>query len=596
MVKKTRLPIVFWLAIGLCVFNLHIVDLGENYAARNLLSWAALGACLLLIWRRAVIKRNLFGHPVLYLGLLSPVLGAALVLLVSIYIIQSDWQLSHLFLPFMLLGFALLTLGLLQLNLNDRQIAFGFLIVVVTFLPQYVLHMMAQHISTEFVLSRSYLAFFYKADAGFAQYNLMGSFIASLLVFGGFVVSRYNISSRMRWTLISVMFLYMFEVPTMNSKTGILGLYVGLGLLLVHQLLGDQCKKNQNLLWTYLSLFPLAYFAIFALQAANPAAAVSTADWQLESNSVKIRSTMWLIAWRSFLEAPLFGHGLGSFVETYNTHFARYGVYEGLYFIAQATIPHNLVMHVLSVSGLFGATVLLGPLIYLAVYILRRSRNRWLIAALAFPVVLHSQTEYPYVSSGLHYMTLAAALALGLRYRSDALFSPAVISNPRVANIAYASISFLAICLIVGSLHLMHAYAKASKKYYLSRRLSFEDFLTYSYVLEEPFHPVFERRLRAITDMRAINLAIKGGRYDFLDTFGVRYLDENVLPYYQTPGNWYSAAHVYKMLGRDEKLLQLMSQIDSLDPAFAEELRDTLRNFSGQQATGHGRVAGEELK
>ena len=593
MVKKIKLPIVFWLATGLCVFNLHIVDLGENYAARNLLSWAALGVFLPLLWRRVVIERNLFGHQVLYLGLLSPVLGAALVVVVSIYIIQSDWQLGHLFLPFMLLGFAFLTLGLLQLNPNDRYIAFGFLIVVVTFLPQYVLHMIAQNISTEFVLSRSYLAFFYKADAGFAQYNLMGSFISSLLVFGGFVVSRPNISSRMRWTLYSIMFLYMLEVPTMNSKTGILGLYGGLGLLLVHQLIGERCKKNQNLLWTYLSLFPLAYFAIFALQAANPYAAISTANWQLESSSVEIRSTMWLIAWQSFLEAPLLGHGLGSFLETYNTHFARYGVSEGLYFIAQATIPHNLVMHVLSETGLLGATMLLGPLIYLAAHILRSSRNRWLIMALAFPVLLHTQTEYPYVSSGLHYMILAAALALGLRYRSDALFLPVVLSNQRVANIVYASISFLAICLIVGSLHLMHAYAKASKKYYVSRSLSFEDFLTYSYLVGEPFHPVFERRLRAITDMRAINLAIKGGRYDFLDTFGLRYLEENVLPYYQTPGSWYSAAHVYKMLGKDEKLMQLMRQIDSLDPTFAEELRVTLRNFSGQKIIGHGIVLDE---
>ena len=596
MAKSYPLTYVAGFCLALGVFNIHFPDLGENYVARNLLSWAALGACLPFLWRRAVIERKLFGDPVLYLGLLSPFLGAALVVLASIYIIQSDWQPGHLFLPFMLLGFALFTLGLLQLTPNDRSIAVGFLIVVIAFLPQYMLHMTAQHMSTDVVLLRPYLASFYKPSAGFGQYNLMGSFLASILVFGGFVVGRPDISPRMRWVVYGLAFLYMLEVPTMNSKAGFIGLCGGLCLLVIHSHLGENKSASRKRLWIYLALFPIAYAAVVILQEANLDTVVSKADWRIEDRSIQTRTTMWFIAWRSFLEAPFLGHGLGSFVETYNTHFSRYGLSEGLYFLAYTTMPHNLVMHVLSVSGLFGATVLLGPLIYLAVYILRRSRNRWLIMALAFPVLLHTQTEYPYVSSGLHYMVLAAALAVGLRYRSDILLLSEVISSRRAANIAYASISFFAICTIVGSLHLTHAYAKASKKYYVSRSLSFEDYLIDSYLVEEPFHPVFERRLRAITDMRAINLAIKGGRYDFLDTFGVRYLEENVLPYYQTPRNWYLAAHVYKMLKQDEKLLQLMRQIDSLDPTFAEELRDTLRNFSEQKIAGHGRVAGEQLK
>lgn len=573
MAKSHLLTYVASFCLALGVFNVHMPDLGENYVARNLLAWAAVGLFLPVIWL-GVLRRHAVAYRAEWLiGLLVPAAGSVLVLALNMMGGYSTWQPGHLLVPFMLLGFACFTLGLMQLSLSDKQIVGALLVVLIAFLPQYGLYFFARHMSETWLTQSFLTASLYKPFAGFHQYNLFGSFLASVLVLIGFVASRLAMAKASRALLYGLAFLLALEVPIMNSKAGFLGLVGGLVFLLLHFYVGQSAALVKKRFAVFLAIFPAAYLVVALLQAVLPEAASSSADWRLDGTSVSSRSTMWVIAWRSFLESPLFGHGLGSYVKTYYTHFARYGLSETLAFYPHTTMPHNLILHVLSETGLIGAAVLLGPLFYLAFVTVRHNANRWLVMALAFPVLLHTQTEYPYMSSGLHYIIVAVALALGMRYRATDEISCASFSPRRNAKTVYAGICLLALCLVTAALHLTLAYTQASEKYYRSRLMTFEGFLAYSYNPQDAFHPFFERRLRAITDLRAINMALEEGRRDFLGAFGVTYLEQNLLPHYETRAIWFAGAHVYAMLGEDEKLQRLLRRIDQFDPPFADSLR-----------------------
>ena len=578
MVSTRNLMALSGFCLAFCVFNIHRPDLGESYVARNLSAWLAVGLCLPIIWREAkTVSRAALPSYMVY-GLVGPVGGILFVIAVNIFGGGTSWQLDHLFFPFMLLGFALLTLGLIKRRWVDRDKALLLLIALFAFLPQYAIHFIERQFSDTFIQQSSFLLALYKPYAGFSQYNLMGSFLSALLVFTGYAVSQLKMPKGWLWAFYGLAFVYALEVPIMNSKAGFLGLFGGIALLGLHLYFTDTTGIEKKRYWAFVLLIPIAYLflQIFYFLPTEPAR--SAADWRLESNSINSRLTMWIIAWRSFLEAPLFGHGLGSYVETYYTHFARYGLAEELSFYPNTKIPHNLTLHLLSETGLIGTLLILGPLVYMAFRIIWLSDNRWLIMALAFPILLHTQTEFPYVSSGLHYILLAAAIALGLGHVAKANGRPRVVAKNGQSRMAYAGICAMAAVLVFGTAYISQAYTKASKRFYLSRALPFEDYLAYSYSSEAPFHPLFERRLRAITDLRAINIAIKEERRDFLATLGVKFLEANILPYYETPAIWSSAAQVYALLGQYDKLSVLILRVDKFDPKLAAQLRAPLRD------------------
>ena len=110
------------------------------------------------------------------------------------------------------------------------------------------------------------------------------------------------------------------------------------------------------------------------------------ASRSIEANqsSFATRFTMWIIGFWGFWEKPLFGHGLGSFFSIYMDHFEPIRSASDFTYLALATIPHNLFIHILSEAGLFGLVVIMGPFIWLGLRLFSQNDNRWLLLGYCF--------------------------------------------------------------------------------------------------------------------------------------------------------------------------------------------------------------------
>ena len=132
-------------------------------------------------------------------------------------------------------------------------------------------------------------------------------------------------------------------------------------------------------------------------------------------------------------------------------HFGRYGLAEGLTFYKLVSIPHNLFIHILSETGLFGLIVIMGPFIWLGLRLFGQSDNRWLVLALLTPILLHSQIEYPYIASGTHYWLFGFALVLGQigDGSKNACTQSQNLPHRRAARLAFSGLAAYALAGVV---------------------------------------------------------------------------------------------------------------------------------------------------
>ena len=158
-------------------------DLGETYVSRNLGAWAMIFLSLIFLWWRPFKQGELVWSPLWLGGLMAPVIGGLLVLAANIWGGFDHLHVGHYFLPIILLTFGLFVLGLLQHQSNSINPD----LIAITVFWLFCRNMGLP--GTENPLFASLLPFssfscrrsFYKASAGFGQYNLLGSFIATLL-------------------------------------------------------------------------------------------------------------------------------------------------------------------------------------------------------------------------------------------------------------------------------------------------------------------------------------------------------------------------------------------------------------------------------
>jgi len=128
---------------------------------------------------------------------------------------------------------------------------------------------------------------------------------------------------------------------------------------------------------------------------------------------VDVRSVIFAVHWRAFLDAPLWGSGLGSFTDV-NSYLMSAETYEELWSI-RAT--HNVYLQWLQEAGLIGSAPMFGLVIMAAA--LRAgtlSRGSWALRALVAAnvvVLVHGLTDF-----ALQVPSIAAmwALLLGVQF------------------------------------------------------------------------------------------------------------------------------------------------------------------------------------
>ncbi|MGC6535555.1 MAG: O-antigen ligase family protein [Parvibaculales bacterium] len=572
MQKKTIWA--FFAVLFVIGVNIHIPDLGETYVTRNLFMWVFIALLNCALWLQPIKNQTVKWHPIWAMGLFLPVIGSVLVLLGNIVGGYTAYHVGHYFLPGMLLAFALFCAGLMQHDFSDDDWARMLVIILAALMPQYVLHMISTSPIVFFPVTLQIHQIFFKEFLGFGQYNLYGSFFAGLMLLCVWAGAFLQISKRLRWVLLGLFFIYALDLATMNSKTGLVGFWVGLSFMAIHALQNrDDTLIRRQVLQTFGLLLLAVVIGVISLYQAD-AKLTRTYSWTAEGHSFSTRYSMWIIALQSFADAPFFGHGLGSYIDSYTKYFANNGLASGLTFYPTVSLPHNLLVHLLSETGLIGTLLLIGPLVWLAVHILRCVPRRWVVASLCFPVIFHTQLEYPYIASGGHYFILALALALAVS-RQDVLTHRLQLGDygDTARKSVFASVAFVSAGVIAVSLHMQWATYRAATNFQKDSFLSLTEYVQRRFGSADVSHPVIGERMRAMSYLVLARKAMEAKRPDVLNKIVLPVLEQEVVPRYNNSGVWEITLRTYFEVGQFDKAYALVDRIALFDPKRAGQYR-----------------------
>ena len=583
---------LFWSILLLfgVAFNHHVPDLGETYVSRNLAAWTAMCLSLILLWWRPFKQGVIAWSPLWLAGLFLPVIGGLLVLIVNILGDFGHFHLGHYFLPLMLLTFALFVLGLLQYGDKVPDLSLIIIVIFVAFLPQYLVYLALQNPIFDIFaadISSQISPLFTKPSAGFGQYNLLGSFVATLLILAAAAFVLQPVTRAQRIILALILIALTVDLPFVRSKTALLGVVLAAAALALHIIVRKPTRPLVRRLALAIGLIFVTYFGVIAL------AGVFGFEKELASRSIEAnqssfstRFAMWVIGFWGFTENPIFGHGLGSYLTLYMEHYGRYGVAEGLTYYKLVTIPHNLFIHILSETGLFGLVVITGPFIWLGAHLLRQNDNRWLLLAFLLPILLHTQVEYPYIASGAHYWLFGLALVLGqMNGREDLSLRRSALPHRLMARFAFAGLTVYALAGSIVTVILIADMRRAALAFARANQMPLAQFIDYRANAPDLQHPIFAKRLNAVTNLQLIDKIFAEKRFELLRPLALPYFETQVLKDYPTPPIWEKAMQVYAVLGEDEKLLAVIDKMALYEPARAAQFRVQFELYRREKAT-----------
>ena len=590
-VTFTKTP-VFWsifLLFGLA-FSFHVPDLGETYVSRNMSAWGVICLSLIILWWRPFKDGAIKWSPLWLAGLFLPAVGSLFVLVVNILGNFEHMYMGHYFMSPMLLAFGLFVLGLLQHSDDMPDLSLIIITIFIAFLPQYVAYLALENPLIGYISPFSGVkiaSLFTKASAGFGQYNLLGSFMATLLVLAAAAFVLNPVRPLRRFVLALIIIFISFDLPFVHSKTALLGVILSLSVLGLHVYFTVANHQTLNRYGVMMSLTLLAYFG--AVWLSEPLALddqLAPRSYEANQSSFSTRYTMWVIGFWGFLEKPLFGHGLGAYLSIYMDHFGRYGLEQGLTFYPLVSIPHNLFIHILSETGLFGLIAIMGPMIWLGLRLFGQSDNRWLVLALLTPILLHSQFEYPYIASGSHYWLFGLALVLGLigNGAKPLLLKCMIVPHRKAARLAFSGLTAYALAGVVIAAILSNDVRRMTLDYAKSIRMPLSQFIDNRSKDPALDHPLFGERMRAVTNLQAINKIFAEQQLDLLRPVALPYFEAHVLNQYPTPPIWEMAVKIYGTLEEDEKLLAMIDYIALYTPDRAAELRAQYEVYLSQRA------------
>lgn len=253
----------------------------------------------------------------------------------------------------------------------------------------------------------------------FQQRNVYASFLAFAVVLSGYVLSLEGegAGKRFRFSMLPLLCLPLVSIHLLNatySRTGWLGLFVGVALIL--PLLWQKSGK-------YLSI---AWFGSFLLGFLLSWNVAITSEWQSPSldrvNLEGLRQAQLPQLTEMFLARPLQGYGYGQFESAflqYNAEQYANGELD-LTFFKSLDHPHNELL----LWAIEGGVVALAALLLAAWFVWKRVYAQHLTLRLAliglfFPIVLHTQLEFPFYVSVLHWFIFIVLIFIADNYNPE---------------------------------------------------------------------------------------------------------------------------------------------------------------------------------
>lgn len=238
----------------------------------------------------------------------------------------------------------------------------------------------------------------------FQQPNVMASFLATGLVIAAYLLARLpRYRGKWAWQHVILLAVPVMTIPllvVLNSRTGWLGASIGSLLMLPY--LYRFAAKYQQRMWGLMLLLAMAL--AWQVSSTTNSSFSHQARVTLDSQ----RSIMMPQAYEMFTTKPLTGYGYGKFEAAYIIQTALWHQQDPQQQpagIASLDHPHNELLYWAAEGGI---VPLLGLIVAaLAVlFSIKKAPNGTQLAlvGLFFPIVLHTQLEYPFYHSLAHWI------------------------------------------------------------------------------------------------------------------------------------------------------------------------------------------------
>ncbi len=242
----------------------------------------------------------------------------------------------------------------------------------------------------------------------FQQPNVMASFLATGIALSGYLLARQPLKyNKHRGEMFILYLVPLLAVPilvVLASRTGWLGAIWAVGFLLPY--LYRFAGRLRCLLWVAAILAGVA-FGSSCLHNAHPDANMSESLSLRKLNIHSPRQYTFPQALDMLIEKPLTGYGYGNFESQYILYTARQHLLNHHYPAGLPGMdhPHNEFLFwgveggLLPILGMFIAMCMVLHRIYSA-----RNGTRLATFSLLIPIFLHSQLEYPFYHSAIHWL------------------------------------------------------------------------------------------------------------------------------------------------------------------------------------------------
>ncbi|MEZ9876017.1 PglL family O-oligosaccharyltransferase [Vibrio breoganii] len=244
----------------------------------------------------------------------------------------------------------------------------------------------------------------------FQQPNVMASFLATGLALSGYLLARQPHDKYLSWRQ-KIVFLYAIPLLTipllvvLASRTGWLGAVIATAMVAPY--LYRFALKSRAIIWSACLVAGLAIGVGMTFIGDNQSLVGDKAD--LESP----RAYTFPQGLDMMIERPLSGYGYGNFESAYMLYTARQHQLNPDYPAGLPSMdhPHNELL-MWGIEGgmipLVGIFLAMGFVLY-RLYMARKG-TRIGILSLFIPIVLHTQLEYPFYHSAIHWVSFIVLL------------------------------------------------------------------------------------------------------------------------------------------------------------------------------------------
>jgi O-antigen polymerase len=309
----------------------------------------------------------------------------------------------------------------------------------------------------------------------FQQINIQASLMATLLVLTFYLASRpaiHSFSLLIKITLVIAALAASYTIAISGSRVGLLTAGIALTLLLL---------GRWKLFYHARLLFICLVIAISLGGFLGKSGILHTADKVSRVAGIggvetDIRWHMYSLSWELFTQAPLVGHGLGSFQKVFQDkrEVFQQSQKTSLDTAPRFSHPHNEMIFWMVEGGLLSIIGILAAAVVTFVQLIKAGWQRGMgYAALLLPISLHTQVELPFYISNTPWLLLLFFLFVTHQFDKKTI-STDTMSIPATKTIP---IVFIFISLLMTTVLVKAQVANAGIVSYLKRNQSQPQYL-----------------------------------------------------------------------------------------------------------------------